>query len=189
MRKKIDLPWQISIIIFAVVFLLGFGFLNALSSPPPESAPRDQWKTVTHELYGFSLDYPPGWLAETYGESGFKGNRAVKLRITRGFAGTVFMRVYYQAAINPTLENVARWGQYASGTLRSGNATIISFEQAELNGYEVAKRTYRSTNIYQDVYIAREKDMIIIKLQAQDRDFWDFLPIFDEIVASFRPMY
>ena len=188
MRKTFDLPWPVSVFLFVVILLVGFGFLNALSSPPPESVPRDQWETITHELYGFSLDYPPRWLAETYGESGFKGNKLVKIRINRGFAGTVFVRVYYQPAIHPTLEDVERWGQYA-GALRSESATVLSFENTALNGHEVTKRTYRSTNTYQDVYIARENDMILIQLQAQDSDFWDFLPTFDEIVASFRPMY
>ena len=188
MRRKLDLPWPVSAVLFVVMLVLGFGLLNAFSSPPPHSAPRDQWKTITHKLYGFSIDYPPGWLAETYGEYGIKGDRETKLSISRGFAGSIYIDILYRSAVKPKLDDVVRWGG-AHKTLRSLTTEVVSFQIMELNGYEVAKRTYRSRNMYQDVYIAREKDMIIIKLQAEEDDFWTFLPTFEEIVASFRPMY
>lgn len=42
--------------------------------------------------------------------------------------------------------------------------------------------------MYEDIYIARTNDIIIITLQANESDFESYLEDFNAIVASFRPL-
>ena len=58
-----------------LLLLLFFGVFTVimLVSCQSSTVPDERsWKTVEHELYGFAMDYPPGWNAYTYGDWGYK---------------------------------------------------------------------------------------------------------------------
>jgi hypothetical protein len=39
------------------------------------------WKTVIHKEYGFSIDHPSRWYAQTFSDHGSKGDEEVKLDV------------------------------------------------------------------------------------------------------------
>lgn len=188
-RIKFHPRWQVYVI-FLVIWLLGasyvLGFWNYLNPP-------GEWKTITSDLYHFSVDYPTKWSAQTYGEHGFKGVNEVKLRISRSWTGYFVITVRQKAATNASVNDVAKWG---ADRIKNINRNIprsnnmyqeLSFGEDYINGNQVLVRRYGNGEITnEDVYIARENDMIIITLQAETDAFDQYLEDFYRIVESFR---
>ena len=59
-----------------------------------------------------------------------------------------------------------------------------------IDGQPLLSRVYRDTQgdaLDEDVYIARENDMIIITLRTTQDEYDNFVDEFDTIVASFTP--
>ena len=107
MRVSIGENWNpVTKMIVSVLFLCTWAFWMAALLELPISRDSTGWKTVTHEEYGFPLDYPAKWLAKTHGEHGYKGFDPLKLRIYESNLGGFRIYVLYQSAKNPTLDEV-----------------------------------------------------------------------------------
>lgn len=156
------------------------------------------WKTVEHELYGFTMEYPPGWNAYTYGDWGYRGkdNRNLKLQITK-HGDNADLRLRYQEATNPTLDDVEIWVNRV--LLDSLDAAyeklgLPAVERKEmhtgiLNGKEVLRQTIIEPEgvTTECVYLARSKDMISICLQGSPI-LEEHREAFEQMLKTFRPM-
>ena len=190
-KKHYDVPLPVALI-FLLVWFLGFVFVTdvwrlALPNGDPD--------TITNSEYGFSVEYPSNWSAQVYGEHGLKGADHIKLGITRSPIFDSFaIVVNYQSAIEPALEDVVAWGNDLNSRFRSTRDSIEEYEEfglqkETLNEQPIARLRYRSREMmYEDVYIDRDNDMIIITIQAPQEDFENYLEEFEAIVASFRPL-
>lgn len=193
MHKKfsISLP-------FAILFLLvWFLAWSVLTGSWPLIRSDGEWKTITHLEYGFSLDYPTKWHAKTYGEHGFKGEDEIKLAITRSYRDIFEIGVHYQAMPQPTLKDAINWGNSRiddsiarlRGLDKPANYQELIAEEVIINGHTTFRQRFvLGDNMYEDIYIARTNDIIIITLQANESDFESYLEDFNAIVASFRPL-
>jgi hypothetical protein len=193
MRKQIQVSWR-TIFLFLLVWFIGASIL--LDFWPIVRSEGD-WKTVTNMEYGFSVDYPTKWKARTYGEHGFKGGDEIKLRVYRSLMGAFVITVQYQAMPDPTLLDAVSWGKseidnsISNLTARGEqpNYESIRLEEDVVNGYTVMRQTYKLGSVmYENVYIARTNDIIIISLQAEPSQFDGYLEDFNAIVSSFRPL-
>lgn len=193
MRKQVRVSRR-SILLFLLVWFLGTSILLDFW---PIVLSEGEWKTITNVEYGFSVDYPTKWNARTYGEHGFKGGDEIKLRIYRSLTGIFVITVQYLEMPNPTLEDAVNWGNSRINdsivNLRSQgklpNYENIRLEEIIIDGHTAMRRRYRlGSAMYEDVYIARTNDIIIITLQAGDTEFDGYLEDFNAIVANFRPL-
>lgn len=193
MRKQVQASWR-TILIFLLVWFIGASIL--LDFWPIVRSEGD-WKTITNLEFGFSVDYPTKWKARTYGEHGFKGGDEIKLRIYRSLTGIFVITVQYLEMPNPTVEDAVKWGNSrisdSIDNLRAQgkppNYETIELEEITIDGHTVMRQRYKLGNaMYEEVYIARTNDIIIITLQAVETEFDSYLEEFNAIVASFRPL-
>lgn len=164
----------------------------------PISRDTISWKTITHDEYNFSVEYPTKWLARTYGEHGYKGLDATKLRIYESNLGAFKIEVRLQAAENPTLDDVTDWGKrqfkHSQQTLANrgeGPLVEIALTDGHLNGYPIVrfKSKNQGSNVIRDeVYLARSNDMIMIILQSEESRYEGHLSDFERILNSFTPL-
>lgn len=187
--------------VFLLTCLIGLVLRQFAQRPPIASPPEDrpvEWNSIAHELYGFTLDYPAWLEANTYGESGYRGDREAKLIISRSpLAGTT-IEVLWRQRENATLDEVVAWAneRREMGEInyqRSGLAPRyqeLFLREEDLHGQPIFRRRYRfRESVSEAVYIARDNDMMIIHLGAEDEDlFKTYLPDFERIVQSFRPL-
>lgn len=160
------------------------------------SKPQKEWQTISHPQYGFSVEYPPEWVARIYGEAGDRGAEEVKLRIYRSIWGPPEIAIHYQETSKPSLEDVVAWGDLliaeANHYLTDHGETIYvdsSLQEDIIDGQTVIRRIYKREGIMnEDVYIARSGDMIIITLHSQEDNFENYIQEFERIVESFTPI-
>jgi hypothetical protein len=193
MRKKvlISLGW-------ALLSLFGWLIFMAVltDSLPFGRGPEGEWSTITHEQYGFSIEYPTKWRVETYGQHGHRGLDEVKLMIWDTNLNNFQIEIWRIPYSSPTLENVLRWSNVwlerarENVTDRGGNDyEEIALVEDIIQGVHILRRTYRlGNNTYEAVYIARADDMILIELQAPDGSYNTYIDDFNRIAASFTPM-
>ena len=193
MRKQVQVSW-LKILIFLLAWFIGASIL--LDFWPIVRSEGD-WKTITNAEYGFSVDFPTKWNARIYGEHGFKGGDEIKLRIYRSLTGIFVITVQYLELPNPTIEDAVNWGNSrisdsidnlrAQG--RPPNHETLGLEEIIIDGYTAMRQRYKLGNaMYEEVYIARTNDIIIITLQAGETEFDSYLEEFNAIVASFQPL-
>lgn len=193
MRKKVLFSFSVAFLFLAVWSVL---MIVLLQLPINGRQSRTEWETITNTQYNFSVEYPTKWLARTYDELGKRGYEPVKLDIYRSLLGNFKIEVLFQSASNPTLEDVVSWGD---ARINSGNKSLQSrgedtyekspLQEDTINGQEILRRVYqRSVIKSEDIYIARDNDMIIITLQSEKEDFDAYLEDFERIVQSFRPL-
>jgi hypothetical protein len=193
--KKSETSW--SAVALFVIALLCIGSLLLVKYL---NKPKGQYATITNTEFGFSVEYPTKWHAQIHGETGYKGERDVRLRIYRYARNPFRISVHQKPAKNPSLDDAAEWG---SRQIQENNNHIsklgdpelmelaeIFFQQEDMvGGKTIARRRYAGNGIiYEDVYFARETDMIIITLQAPEEYFESYLDDFDAIVNSFSPL-
>lgn len=193
MRRQIQVSWR-TILLFLLVWFLGASILLDFW---PIVRSEGQWNTITNTTYGFSVDYPTKWKARIYGEHGFKGADEVKLRIYRSLTGTFVITVNHLEMPNPTVEDAVNWGksrirdsaQNLRGQEGTPNYENLGLEEMIFNGHTTLKQRYKLGSVlYEDVYIARTNDIIIITLQADESEFNSYLDDFEAILTSFRPL-
>lgn len=156
------------------------------------------WKTASHSEYGFSVDYPTRWISRTYGEHGYRGQDEAKLLIDDRSPQNIFaITIFYFEKSDPSLEDVVFWGDLRIESsnrnfTRRGedNYEVIDEWNDSINGEPITRRKYGNTSIVkEDVYLARDNDMIIITFQATPTDFQLYKDDFDRIISSFRPLH
>jgi len=65
----------------------------------------------------------------------------------------------------------------------------IDFGEETMRGTSILRRRYGNERyLFEDVYIARDSDMIIITLQATASEFDRYTEDFNRVVASFDPI-
>ncbi|WP_420642693.1 hypothetical protein [Candidatus Leptofilum sp.] len=193
MVKQMRVSWR-TLLFFVLVWFIAYSFLSGFW---PVVRSDGEWKTITNLQYGFSVDYPTKWNAQIYDESGFKGEDDVKLRIYRSFRDIFEISVEHKLASEPTLEEVIEWGNLqidvsAANLARRGiepNYELVNSEEMVIRGKTVFRERYSlGEAMYENIYLARENDMIIITLQAKETEFDNYLEDFNAIAASFRPL-
>lgn len=163
---------------------------------PSQTDKETQWIRITNDLYNFSIDYPDVWTAEVYGEAGFRGARLIKLQIRDTILGNFRIFVSQQGAQSPSSQQVADWGAVRMkirGEILSQRGGEIVQEidlwENSIQGHPVLRRRYGNEQLmFEDVYIVRSSDMIIITLQSDASEFESYLDDFNRIVASFEPL-
>lgn len=191
MRKKVLLSLTI-----AFLFLVVWSVMMVVLLQLPVNRSQAEWTTISNAQYNFTVDYPTKWVAHTYGEHGFKGEDAVKLLIYRSLLGYFEIAVYHQSATEPALQDAIAWGDARIGRINrnradQGEEALEKYDVLEdtINGHIVARRIYQGGGVTrEDVYIARENDLIIIRLQSEEEDFENYREDFERIVQSFRPL-
>ena len=183
--------------LYGSIILVVLGFFILFSGFHPIAFITGEWKTFTSTVFDFSVSYPGIWDAHQYTVGGYRGDETIIFRITsNSYANFYGIVVSRQVATNPTLEEVVTWG----GKLRRDDGWRINrrspgYEASELqqimiDGQPLLSRVYRDTQgdaLDEDVYIARENDMIIITLRTTQDEYDNFVDEFDTIVASFTP--
>lgn len=184
--------WRVAIIfiifwVFAAIVFIGYS---------PFRISESEYETITNSEFDFSVEYPTKWHARTYGENGFKGEHAIRLRIYQSTTGFFEIAVRQKPAHNPTLDDVNMWGferiEDINNDLSLRGDPLISeifLQEESFNNNIRARRRYTGGGITnEDVYIARANDMISITLQATDESFENYLDEYNKIVDSFEPV-
>lgn len=149
-----------------------------------------------HDQYHFSVEYPSKWAASVHGESGHRGADEIKLYIHRTYLENFSVRVYRIEAENPSVQEVAKWGENRINRINRNEERSefilreIKFSDHMVNGNKALVRRYGNEGrMYEDVYIARPNDMIVIQLYTESDDYTRYIGDFYRIVESFRPLY
>lgn len=179
-----------------LVFVVG-GFFLFFSGFHPIALIKGDWKTFNSSTFDFSVTYPGTWDARQYSIGGYRGDETVIFLITNyRFADFRGIEISRQAVPNPTLEDVVKWGERLrkeSGwriNERSPGFAASELQQIMIDGNPLLSRVYRDTQgdaLDEDVYIARQNDMIIITLRTTQDAYGNFVDEFDTILASFTP--
>ncbi|RMG69628.1 MAG: hypothetical protein D6711_19090 [Chloroflexi bacterium] len=178
--------------IFVLVWLLAA--LSVLNLWP--SGDQNEFKTITHERYGFSLQYPARWRAALYGENGLRGNRETKLRITGSGLEAFSVNVYYQQLEHPTMEDAIKLtdayikrGDFYASSENLPLCTLSERYEELLKNKIVIKQKYNChDSYYYQVLFPRQNDIIIIEYEASSDVYEKYLPEFEAIVNSFTPL-
>lgn len=156
---------------------------------------KGEWERTIHEQYDFSLLHPTSWRGSKHGEQGFKGDERIKLRMYRSLMDGPFVTVRYREANSPSLEDVVDWSRewidFYEGTNNSSKDDYeqILLEEDVLDGKEIIKRRYTlGATLFEEVYIARDDDMITIRFQAGIEQFDNYEEAFETILESFGPL-
>ncbi|MEZ4592276.1 MAG: hypothetical protein R3D55_14195 [Chloroflexota bacterium] len=187
MKNRIQLSWKASLIFVIVWFLLASIALGYW----PLIRDEEEIATITHDLYGFSIDYPTKWKISQYGENGYRGNDDLKLQISKNTLNTFRIYIFQMNVPEATLEDVHSWQMESITRLNPEEFEydLIFLDEDELRGYPILRHTYVVNDTkHEAVYIARSHDMLSIELQAPIGEFDNYLEEFEAIVASFQPL-
>lgn len=191
-RKTLYISWTAAIV-FVLLWLFVIAILYGARFP---RAPEGEFRTVTNEQFNFSVIYPARWRAHTYDEAGFRGQRDLRLRIFQSQFGSFAITVSQKASDSPTVEAVAAWGmERINETNESlqglGTSKFEAQPQIEdkIAERRVLRRKYSNgQSVFEEVYIARATDMIIITLNTDASLYESLVDEFNQIVESFRPL-
>ena len=190
-RKTFYISWPVALV-FILLWLFVSAILFGVRFP---HADQGEFRTVTNEKINFSVIYPAKWRAHTYDEAGFRGQRELRLRIFQSQFGSFAITVSQKAYDNPAVENVAAWGmERIDETNETLEGRTPKFEaealiEDEIAGHRVLRRKYSNgQTVFEEVYIARAADMIIITLNTDASAYKSLVDEFNQIAKSFRPL-
>ncbi len=186
-RKTVYVPWPVALAFVAVWLLLAF----LLAGPPlRRTAEGEEFATITHEQYGFSVVYPTKWRARTYGEAGYRGDDDRKLEVFYNEFGPFWIQVRQKDVYQPDLEDAVRWSLKGFETVNHDPSTRFEagpLTEETVNGQPALRRRFISEQyIIEEVYLVRASTIIILRLTSEVGTFEDVLDEFNQIVASFR---
>ncbi|MAU02124.1 MAG: hypothetical protein CL608_33725 [Anaerolineaceae bacterium] len=155
---------------------------------------RDNWSTLVHEQYNFSIDYPTNWAHATYGVRGNKNLTDEKAHFYTnqiGFLGLVSkaLSVNWFKMENPTPEKIYGWDlerHYRSGIIYSDFQEV----EAGSGNYPAWTRTVRyatTSQIRIQYFIIRDDNIYLLEFflrNSANKD--EAFPIFDHMLASFN---
>ena len=167
-----------------------------LSYKPLNRGKEGEWEYISNNEYGFSVEYPTKWIARMFGENGYRGQDEVKLVINDPPYYKFQIEIQYWAISGRSLEGAIDFSnglisRIKSNAWRQGN---LDYEQIDLwkdsiDGHDVMRRRYRlGESIYEEVYIARTNDIIVIEYHTDANRFELYLDDFNRIIMSFRPV-
>lgn len=184
-RKKTS--WK-TLFLFVIIWLLlasiALGYWPLIRN-------EEEIATITHDLYGFSIEYPTKWKISQYGENGYRGNDDLKLQISKNTLNNFRIFIWQTNASEATLHDVHSWRMQTITRLDREEFKYdrLSYEEDELRGHSILRHIYTINDTkHEEVYIARSSDMLSIELQAPIDEFDSYLEEFDAIVASFQPL-
>lgn len=183
-KKK---SWKTLLIFVIVWFLLASIALGDW----PIIRDEGEIATITHELYGFSIDYPTKWKIRQYDENGYRGFNELKIRIYKNNLNDFGITILQTNVSEATLQDVHSWRmQTITGFNREElKYNRVSLSEDDLRGHPILRHIYIINNLkYEEVYIVRSNDMLSIRLHAPIDEFDNYLEEFNAIVASFRPL-
>ena len=183
-KKK---TWK-TLLIFVIVWFL---FASIALGYWPLIRDEGEIATITHDLYGFSIDYPTKWKIRQYGENGYRGFDELKIQIYENKLSDFGIAIHQTNASEAKLRDVHTWRMQTIGGLDREKYKYyrVSLSEEDLRGHTILKHIYIINSIkYEEVYIVRSNDMLSIRLYAPIDDFDNYLDEFDAIVASFRPL-
>lgn len=184
------------IVIYAVVL----GILNQ-KSVNEEGSSEDGWRKVNHEQFDFSIEYPSSLSMILGNEKGYKGARHIRFSAYTESWQTpqnLSFTVETQPAETPALEDVVAWSDEDLDEIRTDPVRAINFGFEEISLLEsqvgdlpVYRRRYayrQSGLLFEEVYIARENDMVVITFRVEEEYFDEYLQVFNQMVDSFKPL-
>ena len=180
---------------FTLVFLLVLSIMFYFLAFPKAPGNPSGFSEITNSHYGFTIDYPSNWTAKVYGESGYRGAKDIKLRIYSSETGVFRIAIYARRIPGQDVSDVASWGESRINQINqkaflNREEPVIEVQKIDdvINGMNVIRRVYGDSKItYEDVYIAREQDLIIIQLRAPSVSFDEYQSDFIKIIESFNP--
>jgi len=193
-RKTFHVTWPF-VLGFTVLWLILMFVL--LRGRLPVAPDKVVWSRIVNDEYNFSIEYPSKWAADTFGEHGSRGATDMKLEIYQSLLGNFRVFIFQRNHQGePNLEDVNNWGalkiKEANESFNNrGDPRWQEFDLWEdsIQGHPVLRRRYGNEQfMFEDVYIARSSDMIIITLQSDAPVFESYLDDFNRVVASFEPL-
>jgi hypothetical protein len=143
------------------------------------------FESSEHDL---SIQYPSGWIAKDLPDGNHGDMDVIAMFYTLSPLPAIIM--HHKEFENPTLENVASWGQQRIFD-RYDEHKLEDINEETLANQEVLTRTYltswsKGTAVRsKDVYIVHDDSGIILTLRATVYQYDDILPVFDAMVDSF----
>ncbi|MEZ4592627.1 MAG: hypothetical protein R3D55_15995 [Chloroflexota bacterium] len=183
-RKKV---WKAPLIFVIVWFLLASIALGYW----PLIRDQEEIATITHDLYGFSIDYPTKWKIRLYDEDGYRGFDDLKVRIYENNLSQFGISILQTTASEVVLQDVYSWRMQTIGQPNQEDFKYneISLTEDNLNGHPILRHIYTVNNTkFEEVYFVRAHDMLSIRLHAPIGEFDNYLEEFEAIVASFQPL-
>ena len=187
-----------SIPIFAILLLCVL-----LSSCDNKSSSQidNDWNIVNHEAFDFSIEYPNNLLMFLGNEFGYKGDDYVRFIVSTyrsQIPRNLIITVETRTAENPSLNDVIDWGDEDLDAIKSDLVRVnnsgfeeIFLVEDQIDNALIYRRRYayrQSGLLFEEVYLARENDMVIMTLSVDEQYFDYSLKIFDQMVDSFKPL-
>lgn len=151
-------------------------------------------QSFVNQKGGYTLDYPPGWVALEI-PNGHHGEIEVTGIVVMIEQDSPNVYIRQIADKNPSLEGALKWGEDRLFQ-QYGELGDLQFEPAtnfEIEGMTLAKRNYTITFPEQeivlknqDVYLASASNMYILTFSATEKDYQQYIEVFDQIVSSFQ---
>lgn len=161
----------------------------------------DDWVLINHVNFNYSIEYPSNLRMNLGNEFGYKGGHYIRfIASTKSFQHpkNLIITVETRTAENPTLEDVIDWSNEDLDAIKSNPVRVINsgFEElflveGQIGDIPIYRRRYayqKSDLLYEEVYLAREDDMVILTLSVDKEYFDEYLIIFNQMVDSFKPL-
>ncbi|MCA9918552.1 MAG: hypothetical protein KC445_11405 [Anaerolineales bacterium] len=174
--KIVDVPIVILLIVIGLVFA---------SILTKQLLLQGQWRTLVHDGYGFSIDYPASWSADKYGDSGWRGVVYARAQLI-GSGSRIF--IHQQTMDNPQLTDAVRWGQEILDRKQITEQSSLVEIQIGDGKYPALMQTYKE-DVFVDIttnkaiYLVTDNSAFLIQLSDINEKSES---IIDQMLASFR---
>lgn len=177
----------------ALISLLGLALLGCTGIP--ESA---QWRIFGSPRIGhFSIDYPSSWRSERF-SSGYRNDPdLVALFFPPAPQLFPVVRIARKSVPSPKLDDAVNWGLERFEAMNpdaSDEFEILPLEEITIKGAGAMSREFimdTETPLplkRRDIYIARERDILVITFISTLNGYEDALPLFDHMINSFESL-
>lgn len=160
-----------------------------------------EWQIAENQDFGFSIEYPTRlymFLADEYGYRGRQDVRFIAIAPSTRPPMHLTITVEIRPLANSTLNNVIEWGNEDLDSIKADPVKLLNAGLEEIflkedfvGNTKVFRRRYafrKSELMYEEVYISRRDDMVIISMRVSEADFEESLEVFNRMVESFKPL-
>lgn len=154
----------------------------------------EDWETFKSIEHEFTIDYPSNLLIINGSDNGIKNLEFARFKAYNNNARLSIV-VEIQKVDNPTIEKATEWGMHYPplNPIEKINSGFeeVSIENETLGDYEIVRRRYVYNNsglMWEHIYMARENDLVIIRMRVNKSDFGEYSPIFNRMVNSFSAL-
>lgn len=146
-----------------------------------------EWVHYRNETFGYEINYPLGWDRYTFTWRGNRNYREERLRLNYDAyspKGTITLQ--QRRAYNFDSEKVAAWGYDLM--VEDFDVTRSTLETLSYGEHQYLTRIYKVGDVtIHDVYIARPDDALILRILSSEEELSGMLPLFQRVVAEFKP--